>query len=102
MPSSVKRSIRLNGQSGIVAILATTGRFSLSTTALARIDLNVSEASCMTNAPDMPRPVQGKVALQSGKPRKNCKGTHRYTFEMAVRHAHPDGRDSRTHRGRGL
>jgi hypothetical protein len=34
----------------MVAILATIGRFSLSTTALALIDLNVSEANCTTNA----------------------------------------------------
>jgi hypothetical protein len=31
----------------ILAIRATTGRFSLSTTALALMDLNVSGASCM-------------------------------------------------------
>src|ERR1700733_14262768 len=47
MPSSVKRSIRITGQSVILAIRATTGRFSLSTTALALMDLNVSAASCM-------------------------------------------------------
>jgi hypothetical protein len=33
----------------IVAIRATTGRFSLSTTALALMDLNVSGASCIAN-----------------------------------------------------
>src|ERR1700723_4538426 len=47
MPSSVKRSIRISGQSVIVAIRATTGRLSLSTTALTLIDLNVSGTSCM-------------------------------------------------------
>src|SRR5258707_14578167 len=49
MPSSVIRSIRISGQSVMVAIRATTGRFSLSTTALARMDLNVSGASCIAN-----------------------------------------------------
>jgi hypothetical protein len=33
----------------MVAIRATTGRFSLSTTALALMDLNVSGASCIAN-----------------------------------------------------
>src|SRR5947209_10748847 len=47
MPSSVMRSIKISGQSVMVAIRATTGRFSLSTTALALMDLNVSGASCI-------------------------------------------------------
>jgi hypothetical protein len=42
MPSSVLRSIKISGQSAMVAIRATTGRLSSSTTALALMDLNVS------------------------------------------------------------
>src|SRR3979409_2337767 len=49
MPSSVLRSIKISGQSVMVAIRATTGRLSLSTTALALIDLNVSGASCIAS-----------------------------------------------------
>src|SRR6266849_10347631 len=45
MPSSVLRSIKISGQSVMVAIRATTGRLSLSTTALALMDLNVSGVS---------------------------------------------------------
>jgi hypothetical protein len=55
MPSSVKRSIRISGHPEEVTILATIGRFSLSTTARARIDLNVSGASCMVGLPGAPR-----------------------------------------------
>jgi hypothetical protein len=47
MPSSVVRSIRISGQSVIVAMRATTGRFSLSTTARARMLFTVSVDTCM-------------------------------------------------------
>jgi hypothetical protein len=43
MPSSVLRSITMIGQSVIVAILATIGRFNLSTTGRALMLLNVSD-----------------------------------------------------------
>jgi hypothetical protein len=45
----VLRSIKISGQSVMVAIRATTGRLSLSTTALALMDLNVSGVSCIAN-----------------------------------------------------
>jgi hypothetical protein len=48
MPSSVKRSIRMSGQSVMVAILATTGRFSFSTMGRAVIDRKVREVEGMT------------------------------------------------------
>jgi hypothetical protein len=41
--------IRISGHSVMVAMRANTGRFSLSTTARALIDLNVSGASCIAN-----------------------------------------------------
>src|SRR3989475_8009446 len=47
MPSSVKRSMRMSGQSVIVAMRATTGRLSFSTTGRARSDFSVNFASCM-------------------------------------------------------
>ena len=51
----------------MVAILATTGRFSFSTTGRARIDLKVSEASCTTDASIYEAHVAPKEAvLQSG------------------------------------
>src|ERR1039458_4497938 len=53
MPSSVQRSIKISGQSVMVAIRATTGRFSLRTTARAVIDLNVRGASCIGTSLDL-------------------------------------------------
>src|SRR5262245_4703473 len=44
MPSSVRRSIRMTGHSAMVAILATTGRFSLRTIGRAVIVLTVRRA----------------------------------------------------------
>src|SRR6266566_7909159 len=58
MPSSVLRSIKISGQSVMVAIRATTGRLSLSTTALALMDLNVSGASCIANTSRFGRQIE--------------------------------------------
>src|SRR6476659_11213645 len=102
MPSSVNRSIRISGQSWMVAILATTGRFSLSTTALALTDLNVSDASCMKSPPTCCADFFENVRPQSCKRQQTCKCTHRYTLEMAARHAHSNGRNSETDRRCGL
>src|ERR1700737_3316335 len=68
MPSSVMRSIRISGQSVMLAIRATTGRFSLSTTALALIDSNLSEATCIATRPNpvlMPGGTSERLQLQS-------------------------------------
>ena len=43
----------MSGQSVIVAMRATTGRFSLSTTGRARMPLNVKDGTCIEIAPSM-------------------------------------------------
>src|ERR1700704_1185755 len=87
MPSSVMRSIRISGQSVMLAIRATTGRVSLSTTARALIDFNVSEARCIAARPiclDAWRNFREAAIAEPFKQWRSCKYTHRYTFWMGA------------------
>src|SRR5580704_7123846 len=72
MPSSVMRSIRISGQSVIVAIRATTGRFSLSTTARALMDLNVSGASCILQHLPFGRRIDNATAVGAPRPQPDA------------------------------
>src|ERR1700722_1418695 len=83
MPSSVKRSIRISGQSVMVAIRATTGRFSLSTTALALIDLNVSGTSCMADISQFGRRIE-RCQCTSVKLLATREGPARLTLQVIL------------------
>jgi hypothetical protein len=80
MPSSVKRSIKMTGQSAMVAIRAITGRFSLSTTARALMDLNVSGASCMAIASRFGQRFERyRIAIRHGHVAEARPGRVRYS-----------------------
>src|SRR5258708_7118273 len=81
IPSSVTRSIRISGQSVMVAIRATTGRFSLSTTARALIDLNVSGASCIANTSRFGQGIE-RCHRANDRRWRHVRGTARSAFQI--------------------